>query len=1261
MFGNAHHFTDRFSFSAALLQRLVYLLLVVLLAVLPMSEAMAAITFRDSSQAGVAATDNVAFGAVGGAANGPSGNVTPGLPGGTAAGHFLLCLVESRDNVAHAMAGWTQLYTDVSGLTHRASLFYRVATAVNPTTVTHTGGARIVAQIIRFTGVDTVDPFDTVNSLTVSPADLTTEAASISTTTANSMLVFAAHMADAYTTLTISAGGPLTQRFNSTTGGMPGTRGSIAVFTDLRLATGVQAAVTMTRSGGPSGPAVSHGALIALRPANLKINVPALTALNDVMIASIGVRPSTLTINPPAGWTQVVNTPQPAGNSQRQATYVKVATATEPASYTWTFSGASTGAVGGIISFSGVDTATPVNAFGGNVTPSALTHTANSITTTVTNTMLVASHTMTSAVNWCAPDPPCPPAEMTEAVDVASLGVPNIVGISIEMSYLAQAAAGATGNRTATASGFADTGTGHQVALRPAISVDHYAMSHSGLGVTCEAEPVTVTAHDALHAAVAPGTSTTMTINTSTGLGDWAISGGTGTFNNGTANDGIATYQFGSGETSVALFLSHTTPATTPDVDIDIVDNNAITDNNGDPAEDAVLEFVDAAFRFYAGDGVTQVANTLGTQIAGKESNLAPGNQVIQLRAVQTNTDTGACEARITGAQAVEMGFECDNPTSCQAGERVQIDDTTDLDPGNNQGTITVSAGNYDSVSLDFGVTGTAAFTLDYSDAGRIRLHARKALAASGNDPAFTLYGPSNYFIVRPFGFDIDSDGKRAADWGDDSTLNGTAGDNTYAADATGTAFMKAGASFNATVRAVVWAAADDGDNNGVPDAGANLTNNAATPNFGEETATELVNVTRTVVRPAAPGDPGMLTGGSNLDLGGGSGALTTTMNWDEVGVINLAAVLVSGDYLASGADVTATHQNFGRFYPDRFAIVDNGPAFANACTLGVTPFTYQDQAFYYGTGTAPVLTVTALNEGGGVTENYGGGTGGVEGFWKLNSTLARTYTDQAVVAATFAEVQDATATLTNHTDFDGDGTLALDDVDNGDAFIYARVSEEAQFSADVDLGFTAVTLTDGDGACYDPTNDGTCDAYVITGVSGTDLRFGRLIIGTAAGSELLPLSVPVRTEYFDGTAFITNTDDACTLLAVTDLDLDSAVEAGQTDGDVDISNGAGCAGTGVATATIANTPFVNGDAGLSFSVASPAAGCTGYADVTLDLGAIPLTIGAITYPDMTFLQYDWADADGLGDGPYDENPAGRATFGIFAGPQEFIYIREPW
>jgi hypothetical protein len=61
----------------------------------------------------------------------------------------------------------------------------------------------------------------------------------------------------------------------------------------------------------------------------------------------------------------------------------------------------------------------------------------------------------------------------------------------------------------------------------------------------------------------------------------------------------------------------------------------------------------------------------------------------------------------------------------------------------------------------------------------------------------------------------------------------------------------------------------------------------------------------------------------------------------------------------------------------------------------------------------------------------------------------------------------------------------------------------------------------------------------------------------------------------------------------------------------------------------------------------------TGYVDIEIHLG------GAGS--NDPWLQYDWDDLDGMADGPYDGNPTGRATFGIYTGPRDFIYIREPW
>ena len=272
-----------------------------------------------------------------------------------------------------------------------------------------------------------------------------------------------------------------------------------------------------------------------------------------------------------------------------------------------------------------------------------------------------------------------------------------------------------------------------------------------------------------------------------------------------------------------------------------------VTKFYSDPADDPI-EFRDAVFRFFAGGAV----DTIGTQIAGKESDTNPGLQVLEIRSVETDPSTGVCGSRVSGPQTIEMAYKCNNPTTCETtavATRVQVTNTSpasfDISPGNdNADTVDDANGSFSNVDLTFNASGQAGFSFDFNDVGQIQLYARLTIPASGDDPEYTLFGASNMFVVRPFGFDIDNAGQRASDWlQSPAGLNGTKNDLTdntsWAQDATGTAFAKAGNNFNVTVRSVVWQSGDDGDNDGVPDAAVNLTDNALTPNFGNESTTE--------------------------------------------------------------------------------------------------------------------------------------------------------------------------------------------------------------------------------------------------------------------------------------------------------------------------------------------------------------------------------------------------------------------------------------
>jgi hypothetical protein len=97
----------------------------------------------------------------------------------------------------------------------------------------------------------------------------------------------------------------------------------------------------------------------------LTLNVPTESA-GDVMIASLAIKGGTATVmvTVPTGWTQIARTDN--DTNVTLISYYKIASASEPSSYTWTIQD-QTRAEGGITDYGGVDTTgSPIVAFSGN-------------------------------------------------------------------------------------------------------------------------------------------------------------------------------------------------------------------------------------------------------------------------------------------------------------------------------------------------------------------------------------------------------------------------------------------------------------------------------------------------------------------------------------------------------------------------------------------------------------------------------------------------------------------------------------------------------------------------------------------------------------------------------------------------------------------------------------------------------------------------------------------------------------------------------
>lgn len=193
----------------------------------------------------------------------------------------------------------------------------------------------------------------------------------------------------------------------------------------------------------------------------LALPTPAGTAEGDFLLAALAVRPSTVVVTPPAGWTLIRRVDNANTADHSLLTFRRTAVAGEPATHAFAFS-ASTGAAGGMAAFLRVDDSSPIVAENGQNTPSSLSHSAPSIVPAVADTMLVCAHAFSSTSTWT------PPTGMLEACDQGSGTTPTATGISLEMSYALHTSSGATGVRTATAANDADVGNAAAIALRRA-------------------------------------------------------------------------------------------------------------------------------------------------------------------------------------------------------------------------------------------------------------------------------------------------------------------------------------------------------------------------------------------------------------------------------------------------------------------------------------------------------------------------------------------------------------------------------------------------------------------------------------------------------------------------------------------------------------------------------------------------------------------------------------------------------------------------
>ncbi len=507
-------------------------------------------------------------------------------------------------------------------------------------------------------------------------------------------------------------------------------------------------------------------------------------------------------------------------------------------------------------------------------------------------------------------------------------------------------------------------------------------------------------------------------------------------------------------------------------------------------------------------------------------------------------------------------------------------------------------------IDLSFDANAQATFTASYRDAGRLQLNAR--YTGTGAETGLQLEG-SDQFVSRPHSL------YSMATTDGSSLLNN--------AVSTGEPKWAAGNDFRLQLRGQC------ADGTLLPNyqpANAEVWLEMAAPLSGSAGVLSLLgsdyasSYTANWINLSSLFTDGVIIESTQSATDPNSYALAA---FSEVGVFTLH--FRDGNYLG-GAVSPAADLTIGRFHPADFlvSINDHGtltPACGN--------FTYTGQVMGYAVN--PKLNITARNADGATTRNYTGG------FMQL-LTANGSAVNFSVPAADGSQsghdgTNPTTLTVSLNSNLDniidnGNGTLIYP-LSVLDQYLYPRDANSRVLPYTSDIDLPLATIIDGDGV----TDAGS---PILLQPAGVEIRYGRLLVDDSYGPQTDDLNLSVRAEYYNGTDFVDNPDDYCSIVAPTlAVTLDNWQDNLST-GETSVTGTTGLlAGRGE---FILNAPGVGSGSDTN----------DGAVDLTLDLSS--------TAPPQTWLLND-ENADGL----FNENPSCTASFGMYRGDDRFLYWRE--
>lgn len=294
----------------------------------------------------------------------------------------------------------------------------------------------------------------------------------------------------------------------------------------------------------------------------------------------------------------------------------------------------------------------------------------------------------------------------------------------------------------------AHTGCAAPAPVQPAALVDHFSFSYAGAALTCNAQPITITAcKDANCSLLSDPVSVALSPSSGwTAASPAVMNGNTITFTGGTAQAYLSNFSVG----NVSVGVSSSIPSS---------NGQTVCSTSG-----CTLAYADSGFIF---DSPTLIAARPQTNIA--------------LRAVKKSDTSHACVP----------GFA--NVTRSLNFSLSDVAPTTGTQPIIVNGSSVTSTPS--AVSLAFDSTGSASLNVRYDDAGQMMLNAAYVGSTANSDSGLSMSG-SDLFVSKPYGLCVQTDSV--------CTVAGVS------ADCKAFPGVRAGDNFPVRIQAVGWLADDD-------------------------------------------------------------------------------------------------------------------------------------------------------------------------------------------------------------------------------------------------------------------------------------------------------------------------------------------------------------------------------------------------------------------------------------------------------------------